>query len=51
MNTSNLPITTKITATPNFKGCAEQAQMFAITLLPTPSVSTPLATVPNKVNK
>jgi hypothetical protein len=51
MNTSNLPITTKITATPNFKGCAEQAQMFAITLLPTPSISTPLATVPNKVNK
>jgi hypothetical protein len=51
MNTSKFPITVNITATPNFKGCAEQSQMFAITLLPTPSVSTPFATVPNKVNK
>jgi trimeric autotransporter adhesin len=43
MNNSNTPITANIVATPSFDGCVEQAQMFSITLTPTPSVSTPLA--------
>ena len=50
-NTLSTPITTHITATPILNGCIEQSQMFAITLPPTPSVSTPLATVPSKANK
>ena len=48
INNSNTTITANITATPNLNGCIEQAQMFTITLPPTPSVSTPLATIPNK---
>lgn len=51
MNTSNRPITANIVATPMLNGCIDQAQMFTIILPPTPSVSTPLATVPNKENK
>ncbi len=49
---NNQPSTTimaNIVATPSLNGCTEQAQMFTITLPPTPSVSTPLATVPSKV--
>ena len=48
INNSNTTITANITATPNLNGCIEQAQMFTITLQPTPSVSTPLATIPSK---
>lgn len=48
INNARTPITANIIATPNLNGCIEQAQMFTITLQPTPSVSTPLATIPSK---
>jgi hypothetical protein len=50
-NDANTPITANIVATPNLNGCTEQAQMFTITLPPTPSVSTPLATIPSKTGE
>lgn len=40
MNTSKFPITTHITATPNFKGCAEQAQMIERGMLLVFTIST-----------
>lgn len=48
INTSNSSITANVAATPTLNGCSEQPQMFTITLPPTPSVSTPLATIPSK---
>ena len=42
-------LVSRITTTPILDGCAEQAQTFSITLSPTPSVFTPLATIPNKI--
>lgn len=50
MNVSKRPIFAKIIATATLEGCAEQSQMFSITLLP-PSVITPLATLQSGLSK
>lgn len=47
-NNLKAPIVAQIMATPVLDGCSEQPQMFSITVQPTPSVSTPLATIPNQ---
>jgi hypothetical protein len=44
VNDSKSPMIANIIATPNLNGCTEQPQMFTITLPPTSSFSTPLAT-------
>ncbi len=49
MNTPQNALVSHITSIPSLEGCADQAQMFSITLSPTPSVFTPLATLPNKI--
>ena len=51
MNALNRPIVANIVATASLDGCVEQPQMFSITLLKGPSVTTPLATVQNGVSK
>lgn len=51
MNASNRPIVAKIMAIASLDGCSEQAQMFSLTLLKAPSVTTPLATVQNGLSK
>jgi hypothetical protein len=50
-NASKRPIVANIAVTATLDGCAEQPQMFSITLQKTPSVTTPLATVQNALNK
>jgi hypothetical protein len=47
-NFSKTALTANIIVTPSLDGCTELPQMFTVTLPPTPSVSTPLATIPNK---
>ena len=49
MNTHQSALVSHITTIPSLEGCVEQAQIFSITLSPTPSVFTPLATIPNKI--